>query len=136
MKKEICVIHENDVIASVFEGRTSARLITKEREKSEMMSFHICKMDRPVMSSGVLYPKNDEIIYLVEGRGRMYWEDKRVDFTPGTAVYIPSGCGYRQEILEPSKIVVIIAPPRLRTEWTKRPDLVQLEPENALVKKV
>lgn len=132
MKKEIRAVHEDDVISTVFEGRRTARLITKEREGCAPCSFHICYIDRPVMSGTVVYPKNDEIIYMVEGLGRMYWEDKRLDFVPGTAVYIPAGCSYRQEILKPSKIVVIIAPPRLRKEWAPRPDLIQLEPENAL----
>jgi len=135
MKREIKVVHEEDIIPTIFSGRESARLITKERENSEMVSLHIVSVPAPSMGGEVCYPENDELLYFIEGEGKLIWEDKFHDCRPGTAVYIPKGCKYRMFIKKDSKILCVLAPPRLRSEWAKRDNLILLEPENAVKEK-
>lgn len=135
MEKEIKVVHEEDIIPSIFSDRQSARLITKEREYSETASLHICRILAPLMSDEIFYPDNDELMYLIEGEAQLIYGDKLQDCKPGTAIYVPKGCKYHMFVKKDSKLLVIIAPPRLRSEWAERVNLILLEPENALREK-
>jgi len=135
VKKEFKLVHEEDVIPTIFANRQSARLITKERENSEMLSLHICWHPAPQTTPEVHYTKNDEIMYLMEGEGQLISGDKAYDWKPGAAAYIPQGHRYYIIAKKDMKILIIITPPRLRSEWAKRKDLILLEPENALKEK-
>ena len=74
----------------------------------------------------------DEILYLIEAEGPMIFDGGADEFTPGTAVYIPAGWTCIQQAKKDLKVLVIIAPPRQRTQRAKRPDLILLEPEDAI----
>ncbi len=141
MKKTVKVVYEEDIIPTIFETRSSKRLITKERENSEVCSFHI--VTSTILGASpyeVVYPDNDEILYILEGKGTLIANDQGYDMRPGTAIYIPKGCGYRMIRETPLKIACVIAPPRLRSDWAAKRDpshkvLVLLEPEDAVRKK-
>jgi mannose-6-phosphate isomerase-like protein (cupin superfamily) len=131
MSKKIRLIHEQDVIPTRFNDRDSARLVTPEREGCDHLSLHICTVPAPFSSPEISYTE-DEIMYVIEGEGTMHFDGEVQPFRPGTAMYIPAGCSYRQQASTDLKLVIIIAPPRLRSQWAKRRDLVSLEPEDAL----
>ena len=134
MKKKIRLVHEQDIIPTKFQLRDSARLITKEREHSELVSLHVCTVPAPFSSPEIIY-KDDELMYVIEGEGTMVFDGETHEFRPGTAMYIPAGCSYHQHATKDLKLLIIIAPPRLRSQWAKRPDLISLEPEDAVSKK-
>lgn len=127
MKKEIKIVHETDVEPTIFETRESKRLITKEREGCERLSFHIIKGWAFGKRGPVSYPDNDEILYMLEGDTTIFWKDKMAPLKPGTAVYIPAGCEYYMLNRSTYKIIAVLSPPRLREEWRGRKDLVKLE---------
>jgi mannose-6-phosphate isomerase-like protein (cupin superfamily) len=131
MNKRIKIVHEQDIIPTKFQLRDSARLITKEREQSDLVSLHICTVPAPFESPEISY-KEDELMYVIEGEGVMVFDGETHDFRPGTAMYIPAGCKYHQRATSDLKLLIIIAPPRLRSQWAQRDDLVSLEPEDAL----
>jgi len=141
MEKKIRIVHEEDIIPTKFRHRDTARLITPEREGSTHCSVHICTIPAPFTSdpvkpgvSEIVY-EEDEILYLLEGEGTMIFDGKAHEFKPGTAVYIPAGCKYIQQARKDLKVLVIIAPSRQRSQWANRPDLILLEPEDAVRKK-
>jgi mannose-6-phosphate isomerase-like protein (cupin superfamily) len=134
MEKKIKIVYEEDIIPSKFRLRDTARLITKERENSDLCSLHVCTIPAPFTSPEIVY-EEDEILYLIEGEGTMIFDGKAHDFRPGTAVFIPKGCKYTQQARKDLKVLVIIAPPRLRSQWAGRPDLILLEPEDAVIKR-
>jgi mannose-6-phosphate isomerase-like protein (cupin superfamily) len=131
MEKRIRLVHEQDIIPTRFKDRDSARLITREREHSDLLSLHICTVPAPFSSPEISY-KEDELMYVLEGEGTMEFDGETCEFRSGTAMYIPAGCSYRQKAAKDLKLLIIIAPPRLRSQWAKRADLVSLEPEDAV----
>ena len=136
MEKEIKLVYEEDIIPTHFGTRTSARIITKEREDSDALSIHLVKgRAEPLWSEDIFYPNNDEYLYSLEGDGQILFGGKCYDFRPGTAVFIPKGCKYRMLSGTEHKVLVIMTPPRLRAEWVKNPKVILLEPEDAVRKK-
>ena len=142
MEKKIKIVHEDNIIPTKFRHRDTQRLITREREGSERCSMHICTIPAPFTSdpvkpgtSEVVYDQA-EILYLIEGEGTMIFDGEAHDFRPGTAIYIPAGCKYFQQAKKDLKVLVVIAPPRMREDWANRPDLLLLEPEDAVKKEV
>ena len=141
MEKKIKLVYEEDIIPTKFRHRDTTRLITKERESSERCSLHICTIPAPFTSDPVkpgtreVVYDEDELLYIIEGEGTMIFDGEAHDFGPGTAVYIPAGCKYYQQAKKDLKVLVVIAPSRLRSQWVNRPDLLLLEPEDAVKKK-
>ena len=141
MGKTVKVVYEEDIIPTIFADRATKRLITKERENSELCSFHICNMPIPFSTPyDIVYPDNDEIVYVLEGKGTLIANDQCYDLRPGMAFYSPKGCGWRLILETPAKFIAVLAPPRLRSNWAARrdpshKDLMLLEPEDAMKKK-
>lgn len=143
MEKKIKLVREEDIIPTIFERRTSARLITKEREGSEYCSLHICRNHAfSQWTKDVKYPDADEIIYNIMGEAELIFDGEVHDFPIGAAMYIPMGQTYRMLCKTDGVVLVVKAPPTLRSEWAtrvegnpQRQDLVLLEPEDAVRKK-
>jgi len=145
MEKKISLIHEDDVIPTMFAGRESARIITKEREGSEHFSIHF-NWIRPRgqwLPQYAYYPNADEIVYLLEGDAHVIINEEVCKWPVGTAMYIPAGRRWKLLNETFTKVLILKAPPTLRSEFATRTednphlkDLVQLEPENALKKKL
>lgn len=128
MAKEVKWVHEDEVIPTVFVDRKTRRLITQEREGSEKVSFHIITADQ-VGDSPLFDHGNDEILYVIRGNVTLLWNGASADLRPGSAIYLPAGTAYRIRYKGPVKIAAVLSPPRFRSEWAGRPDVVQLEPE-------
>lgn len=141
INKKICLIHEDDVIPTCFTGRESARIITQEREGSEHFSVHMNWIrPRPQwVPQFAFYPNADEVVYLLEGECEVLINDEICKWPVGAAIYIPAGCKWKPRPITEIKVLVVKAPPTLRSEFATRTsdhkyltDLVQIEPENAL----
>lgn len=141
IKKSICLIHEDDVIPTYFTGRESARMITQEREGSEHFSVHM-NWIRPRdqwSSQFAYYPNADEVVLLLEGEAEVLINDEICKWPVGAAIFIPAGCKWTPRPITNIKVLVVKAPPTLRSEFATRKsdhkflkDLVKIEPENAL----
>lgn len=142
MKRKISLVHESNVIPTYFAGRESARIITKEREGSENFSVHI-NWIRPRtqwLAQYAFYPDADEIVYLLEGDCYALINDEVKKWPVGAAIYIPAGSKWKVRPDTPAKVLVVKAPPTLRSEFVTRTedhahlkDLIKIEPENALI---
>jgi mannose-6-phosphate isomerase-like protein (cupin superfamily) len=120
----------DSVQPTIFKGRESRRLISPERDGSERMSLHkIHRFGRGV-SIDVRYPKNDEILYILEGSGFILENGERLPFTTGSAVFIPADTPYKIYNTGDLHMLAVLSPPRFREEWKDRPDIVSLEPED------
>jgi len=124
----IIVRDSESVEPTIFTGRESRRLISPERDNSHKMSLHMIHRCPGISPKESKYPKNDEILYILEGEGYLLEGKRRYRIKPGYCVFIPANTGYR--IYNPSnmKVLAILSPPRYREEWKERSDLVQLEP--------
>lgn len=140
MEKKIKMVHESEVIPTIFEDRDSARLITQERDGSEF-SLHICTIPGfQRYNYEVIYRDRDELLYLISGQGKMIFSGEDHDFRPGAAFFMPAGGTFKQEAKTELKIIVVMSPPRLRSDWEAKKvpshqSLMLLEPEDAIRKK-
>jgi mannose-6-phosphate isomerase-like protein (cupin superfamily) len=124
---KIMIRHSDEVEPTLFQGRESRRLISPERDKSMRVSVHkICSSSG--LSHEIRYPKNDEILYVLEGEGYIIEGDKKTAIKPGSIVFIPAETTYRIFSLVTMKKLAVLSPPRYRHEWEDRKDLVHLEP--------
>jgi mannose-6-phosphate isomerase-like protein (cupin superfamily) len=122
------IIRESDSVdPTVFKDRESRRLISPERDNSTKMSIHLIHRHSKDISYEVKYPKNDEILYILEGEGVIYDGDVQTPVKPGSCVFIPANTSYRISNTPNLKMLAILSPPRYRDEWKERNDLVKLE---------
>ena len=135
MEKIIKQVNVEDVIPTVFENGTCARLITKEREGSEKCSFHIHHWQAGYWSKDTFSPKSDEASYLIEGEAEVAFDGEAHQWPVGAVLYVPVGQKYKLHPKTDLTIAVVKAPPTLRSDWAAHPDLVALEPENTIRKK-
>jgi mannose-6-phosphate isomerase-like protein (cupin superfamily) len=126
---KIIVRHADSVHPTIFKGRESRRLISPERDSSERMSLHKIHRFGRGISYEVNYPKNDEILYILEGEGYIFEGEKRIPFKPGSCVFVPANNTYQIYNTGDLHMLAVLSPPRYRDEWKDRPDIVRLEPE-------
>ncbi len=109
---QMYAIHEDDVQAKALLGRDVLQLLTEEsgcRNISMGVSFFAPHAHAP----GHIHEKEEEVIYIVAGRGRMHVGNSFEKIRPGTAVYIPAGMEHSVENTgdEPIKLVYAFSPP-------------------------
>src|ERR1039457_5892904 len=63
--------------------------------------------------AGHVHPAEEEMIYVLSGRGRLVVHDKVVDLQPGVAVYIPVGVEHATVASEgePLHLITVFSPP-------------------------
>lgn len=64
---------------------------------------------------GHTHPAEEELIYIVRGRGRLVASDCVIELAPGVAVYIPVGVEHATEadVREGLEMVTVFAPPNV-----------------------
>ncbi len=128
------MVREEEIIPSVFETGTCARMITRERENTTHCSFAICRMQAGPWSKEIGYADKDEAVYLIKGEAELAFDGQLHGWTVGGCMYVPAGQKYRLHPQTDLVFAVIQSPPALRSDWAGRPDLVVLEPEDAVRK--
>jgi mannose-6-phosphate isomerase-like protein (cupin superfamily) len=124
---KVIIRHSDEVEPTLFQGRESRRLISPERDKTTRVSVH--KITRYAgLSREIKYPKNDEVLYVLEGEGFVIEGEKKAVIKPGSCVFIPQGVIYRIYNVVELKMLAVLSPPRYRDEWKEREDLIHLEP--------
>jgi len=74
------------------------------------MSFHHALIKNGwehVFSNGEM----DEIIYFIDGRAKILWDGKEVEVSPGSCVYISSGCEYKYQAFGDATMVCVFSSP-------------------------
>jgi mannose-6-phosphate isomerase-like protein (cupin superfamily) len=54
---------------------------------------------------------NDEIIYFLDGKAIISWEDNEGEVSADSCMYIPAGCKYKYFASEDSTMVCVFSPP-------------------------
>lgn len=130
LKKKINMVNEKDIIPTVFENWTSARMVTRERELSEHCSFHINRIEAGPWSKETMDPSAEKANYLIGGEAEVAFDGKLHQWRVGACLYVPPGMRYRIHPKTDIVVAVIQSPPRLRSDWEGHPALVVLEPND------
>ncbi len=124
---KIIVRDGESVEPTIFKDRESRRIISPERDHSEKMSLHKIHRSEKGISYEVKYPKNDEILYILEGEGFIIDGELKHPIKSGYCVFIPANTSYKIYNEVDLKMLAVLSPPRYRDEWKEREDLVKLE---------
>jgi mannose-6-phosphate isomerase-like protein (cupin superfamily) len=112
MKKEIKVEKLNETVGKDMYDNfvISKRIITKERDNSDRMSFH-----HVLIKAGWEHEINngeqDEIIYIVDGKATISWDSRNVNLIAGDCVYVPANCTYKYSGQEDATMMCVFSPP-------------------------
>jgi mannose-6-phosphate isomerase-like protein (cupin superfamily) len=123
------IIRDSDSVEpTIFKDRESKRVISPERDNSTRISLHKILRYPRGKSYEVKYPENDEILYILDGEGYIYDGEGEHLVKEGYCVFIPANTSYQIDNSKELIMLAILSPPRYRDEWTKRKDLVRIEP--------
>ncbi len=90
----------------------SRRVIRKEHG-AESMSLNITTVNEGYDDPAVVYPDNDEIVYILSGTAEITVDGEIHTLNPGKAIYIPRGQAYGWKVTEgPNEAVVVFTPAR------------------------
>lgn len=107
MPRKITVIDPADVEPVLLRAGNiiSRRLVTRRKDGSERMSFHVNVIKGGNQSIGVVYPDKDEINYMVRGEATVSADGECYRVRDGMIWNIPAGRKY--DIRNDKEIVLI-----------------------------
>ncbi len=112
MAKGIKLVDLKKMTPARLETRLRYDVITKEKDGSEHMSFHVTVAD-PGRSGKTKY-EIDEVVYILEGKLTLSWDGKTIDILPGMIAFIPAGQEFSFRYGDtPTKGISVFSPPRL-----------------------
>jgi quercetin dioxygenase-like cupin family protein len=103
-------------------GRTWALLLGPDAGGVKNASMGYAIFPPGSAPQGHTHPAEEEIIYIVRGRGRLIAADCIVELAPGVAVYIPIGVEHSTEAdaHEGLEMVTVFAPPVVPGSYESR----------------
>jgi mannose-6-phosphate isomerase-like protein (cupin superfamily) len=121
MKKEVRMIRTDDVAAvtpyqSAVKGYRARRLVTKEKVNSEKLMVGIVEIEPNAKGYRWSYTEaegNDEVYYVLQGKVRLYYDDRSLDAEKGDAIFLPAGREYRLDnrLSRPARLIYALSPP-------------------------
>jgi mannose-6-phosphate isomerase-like protein (cupin superfamily) len=114
MAAKITIIDPADVEPLLLRAGNiaSRRLVTRKKDGSQRMSFHVNVIKAGNRSIGVVYPDQDEINYMVRGEATVSFDGERHRVRDGMTWNIPAGCAYDIENEAEIVLISVFSPPR------------------------
>jgi quercetin dioxygenase-like cupin family protein len=94
-------------------GRVWSLLLGPDNSPTRNMSLGFASFPPGSAPEGHVHPVEEEIVYIVSGRGTLTSPDGSVELEPGTAVFIPVGVHHATAAGpdEPLEMVTVFSPP-------------------------
>ena len=110
--KEIRVRNVKEIEGKIlYDGSiVSKRLINKQRDNSENMSFHYSNI-KSGWKHEVSNDDQDEIMFFLQGKAKLSWDGKEVEVSKGDCIYIPSGCKLFYDSQGDAVVIAVLSPP-------------------------
>jgi len=85
-------IHEDLIKAVSLPGRDHKMIIGPQKfGSSQNMCFGVAEFPARTHAPGHVHQNEEEIIYIISGKGEMYFDGVPEELKPGVCVYVPSG---------------------------------------------
>lgn len=113
MKKRQVVLHENVPFRQVDWGLTKD-LVGSEQMGAEHIRVKITEYLPGYSHTLHMHPTQEEVIFVLEGRGITQTREDKIDIAPGSVVFVPAGVYHATINLsdtEPLRAVIIKSPP-------------------------
>jgi len=116
-------IHEDEVEAKDLPGRKHKMIIgPKNFGKAKNMCFGTAVFPPHTHAPSHVHPSEEEIIYIIQGCGEMYFNSEPEPLTPGTCVYVPPGIEHsiNNKSDVPLKLIYVFSPPVEQGSYDKK----------------
>jgi mannose-6-phosphate isomerase-like protein (cupin superfamily) len=107
------VVHATELpMEPTPDGTGTYRQPIDERIGCRMLVQRVLRY-RPGRSETARHGDSETVVYVVEGRGRLFVEDEPVELEPGTAAYVPPGASHAFDAADGEHLllVTVLAPP-------------------------
>jgi len=122
-------IHEDDVAAKKLEGREHKMVIQPATMNAKNMCAGTAFFPLNGKAPPHVHQKEEEILYVLSGEGRMYFNGVAEELVPGTFMYVPQGIEHRIMPVSPEglKVFYVFSPPVIQGSYEKKNDANQEE---------
>jgi mannose-6-phosphate isomerase-like protein (cupin superfamily) len=106
-------IHEKDAKVYHLPGRDWYYLLGPLTCPAEKLVFGLAEFPADSQAGAHMHENEEEIIYILSGRGQIVFADGADDLEPGVATFIPPGVEHRIAVVgdEPLRMVTLFSPP-------------------------
>ena len=111
--RTLVAVHRRDASVLNLPGRRWGLLLGPDNVGAHNATLGFSSFPPGSAPAGHLHPAEEELIYVVSGRGRLVTTDTTVELEPGTAVYVPPGVEHATVAgpEEPLELITAFSPP-------------------------
>lgn len=117
------VWHETEMEAVELPGRKHKMIIAPDRfGPARHMSFGLADFPPMKHAPAHVHEEAEEILYVLSGVGRMYFDGKPEDVEPGSCIYVPPGVEHSVENTgeEVLRVIYVFSPPVKQGSYDRR----------------
>jgi len=117
------VIHESEVEAKALPGRLHKMIVSPWHfGPAQHMCFGVADFPPNSHAPAHIHAAEEEILYVLSGRGEMYFDGLPEPIEPGSCIYVPPNCTHSinntsDEVL---KVVYVFSPPVRQGSYDKK----------------
>jgi mannose-6-phosphate isomerase-like protein (cupin superfamily) len=115
-------IHEREVEAVALPGRDHKMVIRPDNIGSKIMCAGVAEFPPNKRAPSHVHKEEDEILYVLSGKGNMYFDDTCEPIEPGSFMLAPSGVEHSLESTtdEVLKVFYVFSPPVKQGSYDKQ----------------
>lgn len=116
------IIHETEVAVKELTGRSHKMIIRPDNMSAETMCFGVAEFPANAHAPAHVHENEEEIIYILSGKGEIYFDGAPEPVTPGSCVFIPKKVAHSihntsDEIM---KLAYVFSPPVKQGSYEKK----------------
>ena len=115
-------IHEREVEAKALPGRDHKMIIRPDNFSSTTMCFGVADFPPRAHAPEHVHEKEEEILYVLNGVGEMYFDGEAEPLEPGTCMFVPAHVVHSINNTGPEilKVAYVFSPPVQQGSYDKK----------------
>jgi mannose-6-phosphate isomerase-like protein (cupin superfamily) len=116
-------IHEREIMVKHLPGRDHKMIIGPDNfGKAKNMCFGLADFPPKSHAPAHVHELQEEILYILSGKGEFYFNEKPESVEPGTCIYVPPGVTHsiNNTSAEILKVVYVFSPPVKQGSYDKK----------------
>ncbi|MEK6645195.1 MAG: cupin domain-containing protein [Candidatus Firestonebacteria bacterium] len=115
-------IHESKIKTVQLPGRLHKMIVKPENMGTKRMCFGIADFPAQAHAPAHVHKKEEEIIYILTGSGKMFFDGKSEPIKPGTCIFIPPKVVHsiNNTSKQVMKLVYVFSPPVVQGSYDKK----------------
>ncbi len=116
------VIHETEVETKELPGRSHKMILRPDNMGAETMCFGVADFPANAHAPAHVHENEEEIIYILTGKGEMYFDGEAEPVEPGSCVIIPKKVVHsiNNTSDEVMKLAYVFSPPVVQGSYDKK----------------